>query len=63
MKVEPGGHQGTHEISVSPTTGTLRHATSPPSSLYIMHFTSGHKTSLVVKNKTSQSHQIQLQLF
>lgn len=52
MKVGPGDHQGTHEKSVSPSTGTPRHATSLSSSLYIMHFTSGHKTSLVVKNKT-----------
>lgn len=52
MKVGPGDYQGTHEKSASPSTGTPRHATSVSSSLYIMHFTSGHKTSLVVKNKS-----------
>lgn len=51
MKEGPGYHQGAHEKSVSPSTGTPRHATSLSSSVHIMHFTSGHKTSLVVKNK------------
>lgn len=51
MKVGLGSHQGTHAKSVTPPTGTPK--THYLSALFCVQlpFTSGHKTSLLLKNK------------
>lgn len=51
MTVGPGSHQGIQAKAASPSTGTPKtHHLSALLCVHL-HFTSGHKTSLLVKSK------------